>query len=63
MGKKLTFKVHREGEKGLVNPRWREVEAENIDCPLCHGKLVVCFTPEKGLYGYCQRCDKYFIGE
>lgn len=63
MEKKLTFKVEREGEKELVNPRWREVEVENVDCPHCYHRMVVILGHRGILYGYCGRCDKYFIGE
>ena len=60
--KKLTFKVHREG-KALATPRWRECEVENVTCPLCGNVMMAAFTPKKGLYAYCPRCAKYFIGE
>jgi len=57
--------VKKEGEKGLVNPRWRKCEVENITCPQCGGMLIPGFTPSptKILYSYCSRCNDYFVGE
>ena len=63
MGKKLTFKVHRHGEKELVDPRWREVEPENADCPFCRNKMAVIIGTKRLLYAYCAKCQKYFLGE
>ena len=63
--KKLTFKVRNE-KKELVDPRWREIEVVNADCPLCQGQLIVVMGYQKPihiLYGYCPRCNKYFLGE
>ena len=62
MPKQLTFKVKKQG-KEMVNPRWRECETENTDCPLCRNKMVVVLGHKAILYGYCGRCDKYFVGE
>jgi len=63
MNKKLTFKVHRPGEKELVDPRWKEVEPGNADCPLCRNKMAVIFGTNRLLYAYCAKCQKYFLGE
>lgn len=63
MNKILTFKVKREG-KEMVDPRWREVEVENINCPSCVNKEMVVILGHKGiLYAYCPRYEKYFVGE
>jgi len=61
--KTLTFKVKRSGEKELVSPRWREVEAINADCPECKETMVVIIGHNGILYGFCPKCRKYFIGE
>lgn len=63
MDKKLTFKVHRAGDKELVNPRWRKVEVENTDCPQCYETMIVVIGNKGILYGYCPKCKEYFIGE
>ena len=63
MNKKLAFKVHRDGEKELVDPRWREVEPENTDCPFCRNKMAVFIGTKRLSYAYCDRCQKYFLGE
>ena len=60
---KLSFKVQGDDKKTMVNPRWKEVETENTECPDCHQVMVVVLGDKEILYGYCQRCNKYFLGE
>jgi ribosomal protein S27AE len=61
--KKLTFKIHKEDTKELINPKWRKAEVENAECPNCHQVMVVVFGHKQMLYAYCGRCQQYFVGE
>ena len=63
MGKKLTFKVHKEDNTALVDPRWRKTEVENAECPNCNNTMVVIFGYNQMLYAWCARCQQYYIGE
>ena len=62
MDKTLLFKVKRPGEDKMVTPRWREVEVENADCPICGEKMIVIIGHKGILYAYCPKDRKYFIG-
>jgi len=63
MGKKLTFKIHKEGTDELRNPTWRKTEVENAGCPNCTQTMVVVFGHNQILYAYCARCQQYYVGE
>ncbi len=61
--KKLTFKIHQEGTKELVNPKWRKADVENAGCPSCKQTMLVVFGHNQMLYAYCARCQQYYVGE
>jgi len=61
--KKLTFKIHKQDNSGLINPRWRKAEVENAECPSCKNTMVVIFGYKQILYAWCARCQQYYVGE
>ena len=56
---KLTFMVQDKHSKIWQVPRWKEVEVENANCPICTELMVV--VKGNPMYAICTKCRKYFF--
>jgi len=56
----LTFVVQKP-DNTHSTPRWREAEVQNASCPRC-GKIMVVMVGDN-MYGYCPKCECYFIAD
>ncbi len=57
---KITFKVQNPNNL-LGTPVWRKVEVENANCPAC--RQVMAVVVGDNMYGYCPKCECYFIAD